>query len=190
MKGLFRISPKNIEQIRELLRAGDVQPVQGGDLLFSYGYELDKNGHRAAADLVYTQTAEILDELFEAEQCPLSLLEFGELAMQHGIRLLNLGRYQGARTAFRRTVEILDSLSHFDVSSTVIARLASALNWLGLAQRKLGDRGEARRCYQRALALWRNLLLCCSDPTTRISYTRGYSVAMLGLAKCRNRSQV
>lgn len=125
--------------------------------MFGVGYELDTSGKREAAETIYQQTIELLEELSTANAGKLSESKLASLAYGHGKSLVKLGRTRPAIAAFRRAIEILEGLLGRGVNSILFEQRASAYAWLGLAQRKSGVLKEACENYEHAIELWQQL---------------------------------
>ncbi len=168
---------------KELILSGQVDPMNGGSALFTFGYDLDKEGQREAADSIYRQTIELLEELSSKEDSGMRMLHLASLAFVHGKNLFSLGRFHLARTSFTRSMEIVDSLMTLDANTPLVEQLGATLNWLALSQRKTSMWHDASKSYERAVSLWRHLLVLTQSPERRRRYANSLATALFGAAK-------
>lgn len=180
--------PQNDLQIAKIkLLEGTLQPIDGGEQMFSFGYELDRIGHRDAAEAVYRQTIEVLESLSSGSSeatGKLSLSNLASLAKGHGIKMYELGRYDEAKGCFIRAVEVIDSMIVLDACLLQIEDLAASLNWLGLTLRKTKEYSRACDVYQRSISIWRSVIRFSPVFGKTDIYRTSLAAALLGYAKC------
>lgn len=177
--------PQNeIQLSKHKILDGNVHPLNGGEQMFSFGYELDRIGHRDAAEAVYRQTIEVLESLSSEGSGKLSLSNLASLARNHGIKMYELGRYDEAKGCFIRAVEVIDSMIVLDASLLQIEDLAASLNWLGLTLRKTKEYTRACDVYERAISIWRSVIRFSPVFGKTDIYRTSLAAALLGYSKC------
>jgi hypothetical protein len=174
---------EEIQRIRGLLICGALNPVKAGRTLFSYGYELDKQGLSEQADSIYQDNIELLESLCEDHSSPVRLSHVASLAYDHGRALFSLGRYDNAAASFSRSIEVYDSILCLDASQTLIELLSNSLAWLGRSQRKAAQFTAAERNYRRAISLKRHCLKLPSSPEHETLLQNRLGAALIGYSK-------
>jgi tetratricopeptide (TPR) repeat protein len=158
-------------------------PLEVSVAMFKLGYELDTAGRKEAAEVVYRQTIELLESLSEKGNAKLSMNDLAEVAFNHGEKLFHLGRYNSSRVAFSRSLELIDSLILLDASFPLIERLAGTLNWLARTQRKTDRAKDAKKTYDRAIAVWKSLMRMPQSWTHLDNLRQSYGTALFGQTK-------
>ena len=173
---------ENYQSLVNSILSGSLDPVYGSATLFRIGYDLDRHGKRDDADFIYLRTVEVLESLAEPGS-KVSETSLAQIAFEHGKNLETLGRHNVASIALARAVNIYDSLLETNCSQGLVVLLASALNWLALAERKSGKTNQALSTYRRTISLWRQLLLVNSAPDVLARIRQQLSTTLVGYAK-------
>lgn len=145
------------EQARSKVFEGKRNPAQAAQELFDFGYQLDQSGKRVAAENIYQQTIEMLENLSSSSSGKFSQSQLARLAYNHGKALVRLGRTRAAVAAFRRSIELLEILLGRGANSLLLELRASSYAWLAIAQRKSGLYSDACSNYEKAAEFWDHL---------------------------------
>jgi tetratricopeptide (TPR) repeat protein len=148
---------EQLKALIERIENGDIDPVCGGNQLFSFGHCLDTKGLQEEADQLYLQAIELLEEIANKTDDSFDVLEVAETALSSGKKLFQLNRFANARIAFDRAVEILDALVLLDASFVLVEKLAIAVTWNARSTRKSGDHVLAVMMYERAISILKTL---------------------------------
>ena len=152
--------------------------------LFRFGYSLDRSGLRKVADSLYSKAIRFLEsesteDIAQIERMPTFSLELSARALAHGENLYHLGRIEEARAAFAEAARNCEALINCDASFLVMAQLACASQWLAHCHHLANEQLIAKKLYDRAIALYRQLL-AYSRPsrTLRRSYRRALELSI------------
>ena len=145
--------------------------------LFELGYALDIEGMNNAAESLYLQAIEMLEDKANSG----SLSELADAAFEHGKKLYEIKRLEEAASAFARAIEITDSLIVLDASHLMVEKLAIAISWHSRCLRKLKKFDRACEQYQRSCSIWTVLK---SLAPKNDSYSLRLGLSLYGLSKC------
>jgi tetratricopeptide (TPR) repeat protein len=144
--------------------------------LFELGYALDIEGMNTAAEKLYLQAIEMLED----KATNGNLLELATAASDHGKKLYDIKRYEEAAAAFARAIEVIDSLIVLDADNIIVENLASNLLWHARSLRRLKKYDRACSQYQRACSIWTAL----KGLTPKTDYSLKLGLSLYGLSKC------
>lgn len=154
-----------------------------GERLLRRGHELDRKGESMDAETIYRETIDMLETVHADGAGVVDAASLADLAYKHGLSLFSLGKHDSAAGAFGRCVELFDHCIAQDSSYAVVEKLAGALCWLGLTQRKLQEHVLSRESYLRSVALWKNLLVFSPARSRRGDYRHSLAISLVGLSK-------
>ncbi len=154
-----------------------------GERLLRRGHELDRKGESLDAEMIYRETIDMLETVHADGAGVVDAGSLADLAYKHGLSLFSLGKHDSAAGAFGRCVELFDCCIAQDSSYAVVEKLAGALCWLGLTQRKLKEHVLSRESYLRSVALWKNLLVFSPVRSRRADYRHSLAISLVGLSK-------
>lgn len=149
--------------------------------LFGLGYELEISGESDAADSVYQQTIDLLEDIKAQPGSSLTDSSIARLAFTHGKSLLHFGKYRAAIAAFRRALEITEYALGNSKNGILLERQGIILGWLGMAQRKASQFDDSIQSYAAAIALWRKLPEMIQAPIS--PYAGFLGACLLGISK-------
>lgn len=156
------------------IKNSDLNKLNIENALFELGYALDIEGMNSAAEKLYLQAIEMLEDKGD-------LSKLANLALEHGKKLYDLKRFEEAAAAFARTIEITDSMIVLDANHLIVENLATALTWHARCLRRLCKFDRACSQYQRACALWTSLKGLAPNKS---SYSLKLGLSLYGLSKC------
>lgn len=183
----IQLSERLLEQSGDLTHRDSaltrVEIVALGERLLRRGHELDRKGESLDAETIYRETIDMLETVHADGAGVVDAASLADLAYKHGLSLFSLGKHDSAAGAFGRCVELFDHCIAQDSSFAVVEKLAGALCWLGLTQRKLKEHVLARESYLRSVALWKNLLVFSPLRARRADYRHSLAISLVGLSK-------
>lgn len=172
------------ELVRQKVEGGAQSPDTACAELFGLGYELEQQGLPDAADSVYQQTIELLEELKAQPGSALTDTSVSRLAFSHGKTLLTYNKARSAIAALRRALEVVEISLGGGTNGVLMERQAMLLGWLGIAQRRANLLEDSVESYERAIAIWRKLPDMIGAPVS--PYSGFLGACLLGLSKSLN----
>ncbi len=158
-------------------------PLDTAERLFDPGYELERHGHSIAAQAHYQEVVKYLEQMLLEDCSYLTGTTLARISLAHGIRLAKLRRFSAAIAPLMSSIRFVDATLDDCVGCELIEVLASAVGWLALAQRITAQHDAAKLSYQRAVGLWRSLILFSRDSFVRLNHQRALAATLFGEAK-------
>ena len=144
---------------------------------------MERAGDLLSAQGQYRNAISVLETLRDDSPGILSNNLLSKISLNHGIRLVKLKNFGAAVAPLTSSIRFVEAMIESGVSAEMIEILASALRWLGLAQRAAGRHHSASLSYRRSAEIWRNLIALSSDSLTGIRRRRALAATLFGEGK-------